>query len=72
MMLNFAVMFLLSCMFYIRKSIGIVKIFDFRFLRYLHVLGCLEHDFTIFIKRLSACDKNFVATLEHKIMGGIA
>ena len=49
-----------------------MKMFDFRFLMNLHVLGCPEQDFTIFTKFLSVCDANFVAALEQKLMGGIA
>ena len=40
--------FLLSFIFYIRKIIGIRKIFHLQFLTNLHSLGCPEHDFTIF------------------------
>ena len=54
------------------ESIGIVKIFVYRFFTDLHVLGCPKHDFTIFTKCLSLCDTNFVATLEQKQIGGIA
>ena len=39
----------------IEESIGFVKIFDFRFLMDLHVLGCPEHEFTIFRKCLCGC-----------------
>ena len=42
----------------------------------LHVLECPDYDFTISGNCLSvcvcACDKNFVAALEQKVMGGIA
>ena len=37
------------------ENIGIVKIFDFRFLTYLHTLGCIKHDLTIFRKCPSVC-----------------
>ena len=57
------------------ERIGFVQIFDFRFLMDLHVLGCPEHDLTIFGKCLSVCltvwDKNFVTSvaqeLKHRI-----
>ena len=54
-----------------------MKIFDFRFLTDLHILGWFEHDFTIFTKCLSVglstrvCDTNFVAALEQEVMGRI-
>ena len=32
------------------ESIGIVKIFDFRFSTDLHALGCQEQNFTVFYK----------------------
>ena len=38
------------------------------FLINLHVLGCPEHDLTIFGKCLSVCDTHFVAALEQKLM----
>ena len=38
---------------YIEESIVFVQIFDFRFLMYLHVLGCPKHDLTISEKSLS-------------------
>ena len=60
--------FLLSSM-QVEESIGSVQMFNFRFL--MDVLGCPEHDLTIFGKCLSVClsvsvclrDKNFVANL---------
>ena len=39
----------------IEESIGNVKIFQFRLLLDLHVLGCSEHDFNIYTKCLSVC-----------------
>ena len=39
----------------IEETIGFVQIFDFWFLMDLHVLGCPEHDLTIFGKCLSDC-----------------
>ena len=39
----------------LEKSIGFVKIFEFRFSMDLHVLGYPEHDLTIFRKCLSVC-----------------
>ena len=39
---------------YIKESIDFMKIFDFRFLMDLHVLGCPVHDLTISGKSLSA------------------
>ena len=54
------------------KNIGIPKIFDFRFLTDLHVLGCPEYDFTIFTKYLCVCDTNFVAAVAQKLMDRIA
>ena len=62
----------------VKIRIGNVKIFYFRFLTDWHLLGCPEHDFTIFTKCLAACrsaclfDTNFVATLEQKLMGRFA
>ena len=69
------------------ESIGFVKIFDFRFLMDLHVLGCPEHEFTIFRKCLcvcvwmcvdvcvcgcvDVCNTNFVGTVTHELMIGI-
>ena len=45
---------LLSSML-VEESTGFLQIFDFRFLMDLHVLGCSEHDLTIFGKCLSVC-----------------
>ena len=39
----------------IEESIGFMKIFNFRFLKDLYVLGCPEHDLTISGKCLSVC-----------------
>ena len=59
-----------------------MKILDFRFLMDLHVLGCPEHDLTIFRKCLSVClcvcmsvclcvcDKNFVDIVSQELMHG--
>ena len=58
----------------IEESIGFVKIFDFRVLMDLHVLGCPEHDLTISGKCLfvSMCaTKNFASVareLIHRIL----
>ena len=49
-----------------------MKILDFRFLTDLHVLGCLEHDFTLFTKCVCVCDTNLVTALEHKLIGRFA
>ena len=53
-----------------------MQIFYFRFLMDLHVLGCPEHDLTIYTKCLSVyisvCHANFVAPLVEKLMGEIA
>ena len=53
-----------------------MQIFDFRFLMDLHVLGCPEHDLTIFGKCLSAClcvcDKNFVASVARELNNRIS
>ena len=38
----------------VEENIGFVQIFDFRFLMDLHVLGCPEHDLTLFWK-ISVC-----------------
>ena len=37
----------------------------------LHVLGCLEHDLTIFTKCLFVCNTNIVVALEYKLIYGI-
>ena len=39
---------------WIEKSIVFVKIFNFRFLTDLHILGCSEHNFTT-LKKISVC-----------------
>ena len=65
---------------YIEESIGFAQIFDFRFLRDLHVLECPEQDLTIFGKCLSVyvsvclgvCDKNFVASVARELMNRIS
>ena len=44
----------------------------FRFLMDLHVLGCPEHDLTIFGKCLCVCDKNFVASVARELMNRIS
>ena len=52
-----------------------MKIFDFQFLTDLNVLGCPEHDFTIFYKMsvcISVCDTNFMASQAEELMDGIA
>ena len=49
------------------KSIGILKIFAFRFLKELHILECPEHYFTIFTKCLPVYDTNFAAKLVDRI-----
>ena len=65
-----------------------MQIFDLRFLMDLHVLGCPEHDLTIFAKCLSVClsvclcvcmcvclcvcDKNFVASVARELMNRIS
>ena len=51
------------------KSIGFVKIFDFRFSMALHVLRCPEHDLTIFRKCLSVCLFYFVDTVSQELIG---
>ena len=56
--------FLLFCLL---KSIEISKIFDFRFLTDLYVLGCPEHNLTVSEKCLSVCDINFVAMVLQKL-----
>ena len=38
----------------------------------LHVLGCPEHDLTIFGKCLCVCDKNFVANVARELMNRIS
>ena len=62
-----------------------MKIFDSRFLVDLHVLGCPEHEFTIFRKCLcvcvcvdvcgdvcvDVCNTNFVGAVTHELMVGI-
>ena len=48
------------------EIIRLVKIFGSWFLSDLHVLGCLEQDFTIFTKYPSVYDTNFVATYAQK------
>ena len=66
--------FLLSSI-QIEESIDFIKIFDSLFLMYLHILGCFEHDDTIFVKCLSvfACrcvrerDKNFVSSVNGEL-----
>ena len=42
-------------MYYTEENTGFVKIFDFRFLMDLQVLGCPEHDLTISGKCLCVC-----------------
>ena len=57
-----------------------MKIFDFRFLMDLHILGCPEHDLTISGKCLSVCesvclcvcDKNFVASVAQELMNRVS
>ena len=49
-----------------KESIGIVKIFDFRFLTNLHVLGCFEGDDKMCVCR-SVCDTHFVVVIEQKL-----
>ena len=44
------------------ESIGFLKIFDFRLLIDLHILGCPEHDLTISGKYLCVT-KNFLASV---------
>ena len=38
----------------------------------LNILGCPEHDFTIYTKCLSICNTDFMAALAQKLMDGIA
>ena len=47
----------------IEESIGFVQIFDFGFLMDLHILGCPEHDLTIFGKCICLCMTNFAASI---------
>ena len=64
------------------ESLGFVKIFDFWFLMDLHVLECLEHNFTISGNCLSVCesfsvymcvyDKNFVASVVRELIHRIS
>ena len=63
---------LFSSVFYVRKSIGIKKIFDFCFLMDLHVFLCPERNFFFFSKYMSVCDTYFVAALEQTLMDRIA
>ena len=70
--------------FFLFIQIGFVKVFDFRFLMDLHVLGCVKHDLTISRKCLSVClcfcasvclcvyDKNFVASVARELMNRIS
>ena len=52
----------------VEENIGFVKIFDIQFLMDLQVLGCPEHDLTIYGKCLSVCGKNFVANVAQELM----
>ena len=56
--------------FYIGKSTGFVKVWDFQFLMDLYVLEFPEHNFTISRKCLSVCmcDQNFVASAAEDLM----
>ena len=58
------------------ESIGFIRIFDYRFLMDLHVLGCPDHDLNISGKCLSVClcvcDKNFVANVARELMNNIS
>ena len=57
----------ISCIYIYKEDVGIVKIFDFRFLTNILILECAEHDFTISTKCLSVyAFINFVAALEQK------
>ena len=47
--------FTFFCIPYKKKSIGVEKIFNIRFLTDIHVLGHPEHDFNIFTKCLIVC-----------------
>ena len=53
-----------------------MKIFDFRFLMDLQVLGCPEHDLTVsgncLSVCLSVCDKNFAASVARELMHRIS
>ena len=69
--------FLFSPLFFTtEESIGFVKIFDFRFLMDLHVLGCPDGNLTISGKCLSVylcvSDKNFVASVARELMNRIS
>ena len=59
---------------HIEENIGFIKIFDFRFVADLHVLGGSEHDFTISGKCLSLCasDKNFLENVTREIIHRIS
>ena len=53
------------------ESIGLVQIFNFRFVMNLHVLGFDEHDLTISAKCLCVRDKNFVVDVAQKVIKNI-
>ena len=48
------------------ESIGDLKILDFCILMDLHVLGYPEHKFTVFMKCLCVCYRNFLAVITQK------
>ena len=54
------------------ESIGLVQIFNFRFVMNLHVLGFDEHDLTISAKCLCVRDKNFVESVARELLRGIS
>ena len=49
-----------------------VKMFDFRFLVDLHVMGSPGHDMTIFRKCLSVYDKKKLWQEQHEILYSVA
>ena len=51
-----------------------VEIMDFRFFTDLHVLECIEYDYTIFTWRFSVylCVTHFLAALAQKLVDEIA
>ena len=61
------IILILSSIIYI-TSILMKKIFDFRFLTDLHILGCPTFSLLLQNVCLSVCDTNFVAVLEQKLM----